>query len=256
MNSVLKMTHPLPFIQRFGTSLLLVMGLLVNFGCSAQTPTIEAATVGATAEAKNASNTKYPKVKFVTSQGEFLIELYPDKAPKTVANFLQYVKEKHYDGTIFHRVINDFMIQGGGYDAKFIERKTRPPIAHEGRQALSLGGPKNTVGTIAMARTGDPNSATAQFFINVKDNISLDPVIIPPGDPVPAIEVNGRIYKNIARAQLEQASQLYGYTVFGKVIAGMETVEKIKQLPTGSGGSFPTDVPKSAVLIQSASVLP
>jgi len=256
MNSVLKMTHFSLPIQRICASFLLAAGIVVNFGCSAQTPANDASNVGTSAESKTASNTKYPKVKFVTSQGEILIELYPDKAPKTVANFLQYVKEKHYDGTIFHRVINDFMIQGGGYDAKFIERKTRAPVAHEGRQALSLGGSKNLVGTIAMARTGDPNSATAQFFINVKDNPSLDPVIIPPGDPVPAIEFNGRVYKNIARAQLEQASQLYGYTVFGKVIAGMETVEKIKQLPTGSGGSFPTDVPKSAVVIQSATLAP
>ena len=107
-----------------------------------------------------------------------------------------------------------------------------------------------------MARTGDPQSATAQFFINVRDNPSLDPVIIPPGDPVPSIEFNGRIYKNIARAQLEQAQQLFGYTVFGKVISGMETVEKIKQLPTGSGGPFPTDVPKTTVLIQSAALAP
>ena len=147
------------------------------------------------------------------------------------------------------------MIQGGGFDTKFTERKTRPPVMHEGRQALSQGGPRNTVGTIAMARTGDPQSATAQFFINVKDNLNLDPVIIPPGDPVPSIEFNGRIYKNIARAQLEQAPQLYGYTVFGRVIAGMDTVEKIKLLPTGSGGPFATDVPKTMVIIQSATIV-
>ncbi len=245
-----------PF-KKVMSCLFVSLSLLLSFETTGQTTNpSDASTLNPSAEIKGSGNTKYPKVKFVTTQGEIIIELYPDKAPKTVANFLQYVKEKHYDGTIFHRVINDFMIQGGGFDTKFYERKTRPPIAHEGRQAVASGGPRNTVGTIAMARTGDPNSATAQFFINVKDNPNLDPVIIPPGDPVPSIEFNGRVYKNIARAQLEQAPQLYGYTVFGKVISGMDTVEKIKLLPTGSGGAFPTDVPKTMVVIQSATVSP
>ncbi|HNW01422.1 MAG TPA: peptidylprolyl isomerase, partial [Burkholderiaceae bacterium] len=110
-----------------------------------------------------------PKVKFSTTAGDFVVELYPDKAPKTVENFLQYVKDKHYDGTIFHRVIDNFMVQGGGYDAKYAEKKTRAPVVHEGRDALAKGGPRNVVGTLAMARTNDPNSASAQFFINVKD---------------------------------------------------------------------------------------
>ncbi|MEY4122122.1 MAG: hypothetical protein RLZZ457_960, partial [Pseudomonadota bacterium] len=90
-----------------------------------------------------------PQVKFVTNQGEFVVEVYPDKAPKTVENFLQYVREKHYDGTIFHRVIGNFMIQGGGYDQRYIERRTRAPVEHEGREALAKGGPRNTVGTLA-----------------------------------------------------------------------------------------------------------
>jgi peptidyl-prolyl cis-trans isomerase A (cyclophilin A) len=167
-----------------------------------------------------------PKVKFSTSAGDFVMEVYPDKAPKTVENFLQYVKDKHYDGTIFHRVINNFMIQGGGYDAKYYEKPTRPPVVHEGQEAIAKGGPHNTVGTVAMARTNDPNSATAQFFINVKDNAFLDPT---PAKP--------------------------GYTVFGKVVSGMDVVEKIKATPTGSGGPFPTDVPQTPVVIKSATLV-
>ena len=167
-----------------------------------------------------------PQVKFQTSQGEFVVELYPEKAPKTVENFLQYVKDKHYDGTIFHRVISNFMIQGGGYDAKYAERKTRPPVQHEGRESLSKGGPRNTTGTLAMARTNDPQSATAQFFINVQDNGFLDP-----------------------------SAQQYGYTVFGKVVSGLDVVMKIKTSPTGSGGPFPGDVPSTPIVINSATLV-
>ena len=150
-----------------------------------------------------------PRVKFVTNAGEFVVEVYPDKAPKTVDNFLQYVRDKHYDGTIFHRVIPNFMVQGGGYDQRYIERRTRAPVVHEGLEAISKGGPRNTVGTLAMARTNAPHSATAQFFINVVDNAFLDPN---PQQP--------------------------GYTVFGKVVSGMETVQKIRSVPTGFGGPF------------------
>jgi peptidyl-prolyl cis-trans isomerase A (cyclophilin A) len=196
-----------------------------------------------------------PKVKFVTSEGDFVVEVYPDKAPKTVENFLQYVKDKHYDGTIFHRVISNFMVQGGGYDATYAEKKTRPPVPHEGREALAKGGPKNVVGTLAMARTNDPNSASSQFFINVKDNDFLNPTIIPPGDPVPKFEYQGRVYENTPRAQLVNAPQLYGYTVFGKVVSGMEVVNKIKSVPTGAAGPFPTDVPKTPVIIKSATLV-
>ena len=106
-----------------------------------------------------------------------------------------------------------------------------------------------------MARTGDPNSASSQFFINVKDNDFLNPTVIPPGDPVPKFEYQGRVYENTPRAQLVNAPQLFGYTVFGKVTSGMDTVEKIKSLPTGAGGPFPTDVPKTPVLIKSATLL-
>jgi peptidyl-prolyl cis-trans isomerase A (cyclophilin A) len=196
-----------------------------------------------------------PKVRFATSAGDFVVEVYPDKAPKTVENFLQYVRDKHYDGTIFHRVIDNFMVQGGGFDAKFVERKSRPPVAHEGREALSRGGPKNVVGTLAMARTNDPNSATAQFFINVRDNAFLDPTLIPPGDPVPKFEYQGRVYENTPRANLINAPQLFGYTVFGKVVSGMDVVTKIKGTPTGPGGPFPSDVPKTAILINSATLV-
>jgi len=163
-----------------------------------------------------------PKVKFATSAGDFVVEVYPDKSPQTVANFLLYVKDKHYDGTIFHRVINNFMIQGGGYDAKYAEKKTRAPIPLEANNGL-----KNNLGTIAMARTSDPNSATAQFFINVKDNVRLN-----------APEPDG-----------------HGYAVFGKVTSGMDVIEKIKIAATGAAGPFPSDVPKTPVLINSATLV-
>ena len=167
-----------------------------------------------------------PKVKFATSEGDFVVEVYPDKAPKTVENFLQYVKDKHYDGTIFHRVIPNFMVQGGGFDAQYAQKPTRAPVAHEGREALSKGGDKNVTGTLAMARTNDPNSASSQFFINVKDNDFLNPT-----------------------------AQAPGYTVFGKVVSGMDVVNKIKSVPTGAAGPFPTDVPKTPVFIKSAALV-
>ena len=176
--------------------------------------------------AGNSAAQEAPKVTFATTAGDFVVEVYPDKAPKTVENFLQYVNEKHYDGTIFHRVIENFMIQGGGFDSKFVQKKTRAPVIHEGREALAKGGPKNSVGTLAMARTNDPQSATAQFFINVKENSFLDP-----------------------------NSQQPGYTVFGKVVSGMDIIQKIKSTPTGSGGPFPSDVPKTPVLINSATLV-
>ncbi len=195
-----------------------------------------------------------PRVKFVTTAGDFVVEVYPDKAPKTVENFLQYVKDKHYDGTIFHRVINDFMVQGGGFSTTYEEKKTRSAVPHEGREALAKG-LKNVVGTLAMARTNDPQSATAQFFINIKDNAFLDPTLIPPGDPVPKFEYQGRVYENTPRASLINAPQLFGYTVFGKVVSGMDIVNKIKMLPTGAGGPFPSDVPKTPIVITSATLV-
>ena len=201
-----------------------------------------------------AQSSAVQKVRISTSAGDIEAELYADKAPKTVANFLQYVKDKHYDGTVFHRVIANFMVQGGGYDAQYKEKKTRPPVQHEGRMALAAG-LKNTTGTLAMARTNDPQSATAQFFINVTDNAFLDPTPIPDGDPVAKFEYTGRVYENVARAQLIHSPQLFGYTVFGKVTSGMDVVQKIRNTPTGAGGPFPTDVPRTPVVIQSITLL-
>ena len=236
--------------------------MLVTFFVSdsrAQTPTAHAAVASnnasANASGEPAASSAYPEVKFTTSMGDIVMELYPDKAPKTVANFLQYVKDHHYDGTVFHRVINNFMVQGGGYGANLKEKKTRPPVVHEGQSALAKGGSKNVVGTVAMARTSEPNSATAQFFINVADNAFLDPTPIPPGDPVPSFTYQGKTYNNIPRANLEGNPQLVGYTVFGKVIQGMDVVNRIKALPTGALGPFPSDVPKPLVTIQSANII-
>ena len=176
--------------------------------------------------AGNAFAQAAPKVKFATTEGDFVVEVYPGVAPKTVENFLQYVKDKQYDGTIFHRVIGSFMVQGGGFDTAYAQKPTRPPVAHEGLAALAKGGPKNVEGTLAMARTNDPNSASAQFFINVKDNDFLNPTASNPG-----------------------------YTVFGKVVQGMDIVNKIKFVPTGAGGPFPSDVPKTQVVIKSATLV-
>ncbi|MCU0804182.1 MAG: peptidylprolyl isomerase [Burkholderiales bacterium] len=170
-----------------------------------------------------------PRVELKTNRGVVVLELYPDKAPKTVANFLQYVKEGHYDGTVFHRVIDGFMIQGGGFDRDFRQKPTRAPVAIESEATLKAG-LKNDYGTIAMARTADPNSATAQFFINVKNNDFL----------------NFR----------EPTTQGYGYTVFGRVVSGMDVVDKVAKSATGSGGPFGRDVPRDAVVIEKATLLP
>ncbi|MDO4795313.1 MAG: peptidylprolyl isomerase [Brachymonas sp.] len=192
-----------------------------------------------------------PQVLFRTNLGEFTVELEPAAAPKTVENFLQYVNSGHYNGTIFHRVISNFMVQGGGFDAKLAQKPTRAPVVHEGRQALQAG-LRNTVGSLAMARTSEMNSATAQFFINVKDNAFLDPTPIPDGDPVPRFVYQGKTYANLPRAQLLRHPGLAGYTVFGKVISGMDVIEKIRTTPTGAAGPFSSDVPKTTVLIESA----
>ncbi|MGH8850263.1 MAG: peptidylprolyl isomerase [Casimicrobiaceae bacterium] len=169
-----------------------------------------------------------PQVDLDTAAGKIRLELDPAAAPKTVENFLAYVKAKFYDGTQFHRVIPGFMIQGGGFTAEFKQKPTRPAIPNEAEQS-SKAGLLNVPGTIAMARTGDPNSATAQFFINVNDNKFL----------------NFR----------EATPQGYGYTTFGKVVEGMDVVKKIAATPTGSGGPFPKDVPVERVIIRSATVV-
>jgi peptidyl-prolyl cis-trans isomerase A (cyclophilin A)/peptidyl-prolyl cis-trans isomerase B (cyclophilin B) len=169
-----------------------------------------------------------PQVEFDTTAGKFTVELYPDAAPKTVANFLDYVKARHFDGTQFHRVIAGFMVQGGGFTADFMQKPTKPPVANEAEQS-SKAGLQNVPGTLAMARTGDPHSATAQFFINVADNKFLN---FRSPDP-----------------------QGYGYTVFGKVVEGMDVVDRIAKAPTGAGGPFPKDVPVQKVIVTKAIVV-
>ena len=167
-----------------------------------------------------------PKVEFKTTMGNFVVELDADKAPKTTANFLNYVKSGFYNGTIFHRVIDGFMIQGGGFTPDLVQKPTNPPVVSEAQNGL-----KNQTYTIAMARTSDPDSATAQFFINVKDNQGLD-------------------YPN---------AMGNGYTVFGKVISGTQNIDDIRQIPTmvanaprmGRMG----DVPTKTVTIESATIL-
>ena len=162
-----------------------------------------------------------PQVELKTSAGSIRVELYPAKAPKTVENFLRYVRDGHYDGTIFHRVIPGFMVQGGGMTPNMAQKPTRAPVPIESKNGL-----KNEVGTLAMARTSDPNSATAQFFINVSNNGFLDY----PGQ-------DG-----------------HGYTVFGKVVDGMDVVNKIVAMPTGNQGMH-QNVPRTPILIESASVV-
>ena len=160
------------------------------------------------------------KVKLVTNMGDIVIELDAAKAPKTVANFKQYVADKHYDGTIFHRVIDGFMVQGGGMNDQMQERKTREPIELEANNGLL-----NNRGTVAMARTGEPNSATSQFFINLVDNGFLN---ASPGNA--------------------------GYAVFGKVVQGMDVVDKIRKVATGNSGMH-QNVPTQAVVLKSATLL-
>jgi peptidyl-prolyl cis-trans isomerase B (cyclophilin B) len=176
-----------------------------------------------------------PQVELDTTAGKIRLELYPEAAPKTVENFLTYVKDKHYDGTQFHRVIDGFMIQGGGFTTDFTQKPTRPPIPNEAEMS-SKAGLLNAPGTVAMARTSDPNSATAQFFINVNDNTRLNFRSPDPGG--------------------------IGYTVFGKVVAGMDVVNRIAKVAKGSGKPVPpgtplspADVPTEPVVIKAARVV-
>ena len=181
-----------------------------------------AALVLGTALPAAAQKTAAPRVKLETSMGNIVLELDAQKAPKTVANFVQYVKDKHYDGTVFHRVIDGFMIQGGGFTAEMQQKPTRAPIQNEADNGL-----KNLPLTVAMARTMEPHSASAQFFINVADNRSLNHT-----QPT----LNG-----------------WGYAVFGKVVAGADVVDKIRQVRTGNRGMF-QDVPTTPVTIIKATM--
>jgi peptidyl-prolyl cis-trans isomerase A (cyclophilin A)/peptidyl-prolyl cis-trans isomerase B (cyclophilin B) len=165
-----------------------------------------------------------PVVEMKTNVGTIRIELYADKAPKSVANFLQYVTNGAYAGTQFHRVIPGFMIQGGAFDREFRQKPTRPPVENEAGNRV-----KNEIGTLAMARTPNPHSATIQFFINVADNAALDF-----REPSPAG---------------------FGYAVFGKVSDGMDVVMRIARSPTGPGGPFDKDVPQQAVIIESVNLV-
>ena len=159
-------------------------------------------------------------VDVATSHGNFAIELDAARAPGTVENFLRYVDAKHYDGTVFHRVIPTFMIQGGGFDQQLEKKQTLAPIQNEANNGL-----KNTRGTVAMARTSEPHSATAQFFVNVVDNAFLD--------------------------HKAKTAEGWGYTVFGRVIEGMDSVDKIKGVRTGPAGQFAKDAPVEPVVISS-----
>jgi len=164
-----------------------------------------------------------PHVLFKTSMGDVELELYQDKAPVSVANFLKYVKDKQYNGTLFHRVIPGFMVQGGGLTADMAEKPTRPPIKNEADNGL-----KNMRGSLAMARMMEPGSASAQFFINVNDNASLD--------------------------HRDTTDRGWGYAVFGQVVKGMDVVDKIVAVPTGNVGMF-GDVPKTPIIIKEAKVV-
>lgn len=165
-----------------------------------------------------------PRVMFKTNLGDIVVELEPQAAPLTVENFLRYVRDGHYNGTVFHRVIKDFMIQGGGFDRSYQKKDGRAPIRNEADRALS-----NNRGTIAMARTNDPHSASAQFFINTKDNDFLNHT---------AKDARG-----------------WGYTAFGRVVKGMIVANRIGRVPTGSAGPFGQDAPQTPVVIESATVV-
>lgn len=165
-----------------------------------------------------------PQVEFKTSMGAIVLELYPERAPATVQNFMQYVKDGHYNGTVFHRVIPKFMIQGGGFTPEFKKKPARQPIRNE-----AANGIKNTVGTVAMARTSDPHSASAQFFINIADNDFLN-------------------FRNPTR-------EGYGYCAFGRVIKGMDVVQRIASVATGPGPAPHRDVPRRPIVIERARLL-
>jgi len=213
-------------------SLLLPLGgalLLVLTGCKSteSNPSSASGSAATTLAAPAAPAPSLPdpvKVELSTSLGKITLALATRKAPGTVANFLSYVRKGHYNGTVFHRVISSFMIQGGGFDTKLVEKPTDTPIQNEADNGLS-----NERGTVAMARTPNPHSATAQFFINVVDNKKLD--------------------------HREKTLQGYGYCVFGKVIEGMDVVDKIKAIPTGPKGPFDSDVPTTEVVINEAKVV-
>jgi peptidyl-prolyl cis-trans isomerase A (cyclophilin A) len=216
---------------RFLAVATLAAGL--SFTAAAQQPAAKKAP-------EKAAHAGAPRVLLATSAGDITLELDPDKAPKTVANFIQYVKAGHYDGTVFHRVINGFMIQGGGFSEQMKEKPTRAPIPLE-----SSNGLENRRGTVAMARTNDPNSATAQFFVNVADNDFLN---------YKKFEADTMVDTRGGPRMVPKGTVIDGYAVFGKVIAGMDVVDKIKSVPTGDRGPY-QNVPVQPVIIKSAKLL-
>lgn len=201
---------------------LMFAGLLVPALAFAQESTAPAAAPAA-APAEVAAPA--PRVALHTNLGDIVIELEAAKAPISSENFLAYVKDGYYNGTVFHRVIDNFMAQGGGYTADLQPKPTRAPIRNEASNGLS-----NLRGTLAMARTGEPHSANSQFFINLVDNPRLDYVS-------------------------DENGMTWGYAVFGKVVEGMDVVDKIRAIPTGGQGPFHSDVPTQAVVIERAEVL-
>ena len=201
---------------------LIFAGLMVPVLAQAQTPATPApAAEPAPAQAAAPA----PRVALHTNLGDIVIELDPVKAPASSENFLAYVKDGFYNGTVFHRVIDNFMAQGGGYTADLQPKPTRAPIQNEANNGLS-----NLRGTLAMARTGEPHSANSQFFINLVDNPRLDYVS-------------------------SENGMTWGYAVFGKVVEGMSVVDKIRAIPTGGQGPFHSDVPTQPIVIERAEVL-
>jgi len=192
-------------------SLMAVLCLGLAFTAAAAGTTSAKGDAGGAADAN-------PRVKFETSMGNIVLELYPEKAPKTVANFLAYVDAGFYDNTIFHRIIKGFVVQGGGYDAAMKEKATRPPIENEAKNGL-----KNSAGTISMARTSEPHSASSQFFLNLRDNASLD---------YPSFDG-------------------WGYAVFGKIVEGNDVLAKMGEVSTGVTKGM-QDVPQQPVMIKKA----
>jgi cyclophilin family peptidyl-prolyl cis-trans isomerase len=219
----------------FFRNLLLFTTLLLAFSAQASTQpqtksSVKRAHAAKPAEVKVASVPAQvpftrPQVRLLTNQGEMVIELYPDKAPKTVENFLHYVDSGYYKGTVFHRVVKNFVIQAGGFTPDFKQKETFAPIPIESDNGL-----RNEEGTVAMARGSDPNSANSQFFINLDNNLHLN------------------FYK--------PQSYYYGHCVFGKVIKGLDVAKKIAMIPTSANGPFEADVPKEPIVIEDVSPIP
>lgn len=214
-------TSPLQFFNRFVRYVSVILFSLALLGGCSETEQIKKENTATKSETPPAVKSSNPLVVLTTNKGEVTLELFADKAPNTTVNFISYVNSGFYNNTVFHRVIKDFMIQGGGFDTNMTQKPTNAPIQNEASPTV-----QNLRGTISMARTNDPHSASSQFFINVRDNFSLDKSSVNPG-----------------------------YAVFGKVIKGMEVVDAISLVNTGSF-QFMQDVPTEQVILTSATVAP